>query len=72
MKVKFIIDLDKLEPVSANAEQKLVGGFSSSLAANFAEDSGGAANNCLGGNCTPGCGIIVGPAPNYGCNRSCA
>jgi hypothetical protein len=72
MKLKFIINLDNLEPVSTNAEQKLVGGFSSSFDADFTIDSGGEANNCLGGNCTPGCGIIVGPAPNYGCNRSCA
>lgn len=70
MNLNIIINLGKLEPVSANAEQKLIGGFSSSIFTNASEDAGGEANNCLGGNCTSGCGVTVGPGQNVGCNKA--
>ena len=56
-KVKLMFDISNFEPVSEDSENKLVGGFSTSLSRQDQDPvQQETANNCLGGNCTDGCG----------------
>ena len=56
-KVKMMFDITKFEAVSEDSENKLVGGFSASVANRLNQDQQTAeANNCQGGNCESGCG----------------
>ncbi|GAA4208120.1 hypothetical protein GCM10022289_31590 [Pedobacter jeongneungensis] len=52
-------NLKGYEVVEADYSNSLIGGFSSSFSSskNAEEISGEGSNNCLGGNCAPGCGM---------------
>lgn len=64
---KFL--LLNFEPVSNELEEKLIGGFSQSVsvAGPTTTIDDGASNNCMGGNCTNGCGM---GGQNSGCNAT--
>ncbi|MEE4000519.1 hypothetical protein V1T75_09215 [Tenacibaculum sp. FZY0031] len=67
--LKFTFDVSNFEPISEDSENKLIGGFSASLASNdsFKEiDTNQGCNNCQGGNCASGCG----GGQNISCNTT--
>ena len=59
-KVKVMFDIAGFEPVIEDSENKLVGGFSASVAQQRKDepcvDDPNPSNNCLGANCATGCG----------------
>lgn len=65
MKIRINIDLTSYESVSHSAEDKLIGGFSTSFASEQDKDDG-RSNNCQGGNCKPTCG----QGQNIQCNTT--
>lgn len=54
-KNKLIFNISEFEPISANSENKLVGGFSHTISGG-GNSSGTISNNCQGGNCKTNCG----------------
>ncbi|WP_340203324.1 hypothetical protein [Ascidiimonas sp. W6] len=55
-KVKMMFDISNFEPVAEASENKLVGGFSVSVSRGQSQEQDTITNNCLGANCTEGCG----------------
>ena len=56
-KVQMIFDISNFEPIAEDSESKLVGGFSTSLSRqNAQQQEETVTNNCQGGNCASGCG----------------
>ena len=63
---KFKSSILNFTPISTESGQKLVGGFSQSISVGPTTTlDDGASNNCMGGNCTNGCGV---GGQNSGCN----
>ncbi|MEE4000514.1 hypothetical protein V1T75_09190 [Tenacibaculum sp. FZY0031] len=52
---KLSFDISIFESISENSESKLIGGFTQSFSSSFIKEDE-TANNCLGGNCSAGCG----------------
>ncbi len=55
-KVKVTFNVTNFEPLSEGAENKLMGGFSASLAGSKESLKSISDNNCHGGNCHGSCG----------------
>ena len=55
-KEKVMFDISNFETVTEDSENKLVGGFSISIAGIFQDTLENTTNNCQGGNCEAGCG----------------
>lgn len=62
-KINLIFNISDFESVSENSENKLIGGFSSSLKGGI-HNLEALSNNCDGGNCATRCGS----GQNISCN----
>ncbi|WP_452225611.1 hypothetical protein [Lacinutrix chionoecetis] len=62
-KIKLSFNISNFEPISEDSENKLIGGFSTSLSGS-GDSLETLSNNCSGGNCVEGCGS----GQNINCN----
>lgn len=54
LKIKF--NIREFEPIGENSVNQLVGGFSSSISVITGDTFAADGNNCMGANCSSGCG----------------